>query len=48
MFKYTTVLRPLYRTTCVSKYLRLRTGEFCWSKVLLPASRCWWQLAHLD
>jgi len=27
---------------------QLRTGGFCWSKFLLPACCCWWQLAHLD
>ena len=25
----TTVLRPLYRSTCVSQHLQLRTGGFC-------------------
>jgi len=44
----TTVLRPLYRTTCVSQHPQLRTGGFCWSKVLLPRRPCWRQLAHLD
>jgi len=39
---------PLYRTTCISRHSQLRTGGFCWSKVLLPACRCWWQLAHSD
>ena len=42
----TTVLRPLYRTTCIGRHRQLRTGGFCWSKVLLPACPCWWQLAH--
>jgi len=42
------VLRPLYRSTCVSRHLQLRTGGFCWCKVLLPACHCWWQPAHLD
>jgi len=49
----TTVLRPLYRSTCVSRYLLLRTRGFCWCKVLPPTSlltatsafglgrRCW-------
>ena len=23
-------------------------GWFCWSKVLLPACRCWWQLVHSE
>jgi len=44
----TTVLWPLYRTTCVSRHPQLRTGGFCWSRVLLPTRPCWWQLAHLD
>ena len=30
----TTVLWPLYRSTCVSRHLPLRTGGFCWCKVL--------------
>ena len=30
----TTVLRPLYRSTCISRHLQLRTGGFCWCKVL--------------
>ena len=25
----TTVLQPLYRSTCVSRHLQLRTGGFC-------------------
>jgi len=29
----TIVLRPLYRSTCVSQHLQLRTGGFCWWKV---------------
>jgi len=33
----TAVLRPLYRSTCVSRYLQLRTGGFRWCIVLLPA-----------
>ena len=32
----TTILRPLYRSTCVSRHLQLRTRGFCWCKVLLP------------
>jgi len=36
-----TVLRPLYSSTCVSRPLQLRTGGFCWCKVLLPACPCW-------
>jgi len=40
----TTVLRPLYWSACVSRHIRLRTGEFCcWCKVLLPACPCWRQ-----
>jgi len=34
---YTTVLRPLYRTTCISRHPQSRTGGFSWNKVLLPA-----------
>jgi len=34
------VLRPLYRTICVSRHPQLRTGGFSWSKVLQPACRC--------
>jgi len=30
------VLWPLYRSTYISWYLQLRTGGFCWCKVLLP------------
>ena len=32
----TTVLRPLYRSTCIRWYLQLRAAGFCWCKVLLP------------
>jgi len=42
----TTILQPLYRKTCINRHLQLRTGGFCWSKVLLPACPCWWQLVH--
>jgi len=34
----TTILQPLYRSTCVSRHLQLRTGPCCWCKVLLPPS----------
>ena len=37
----TIVLQPLYRSTCLSQHLQLRTGGFCWCKVLLPAFPCW-------
>jgi len=30
------VLRPLYRSTCVSRQLQLTTRGFCWCKVSLP------------
>jgi len=40
---YYYVLWPLYRTTCVTGHLQLRTGWFCWNKVLLPACPCWRQ-----
>jgi len=36
----TTSLWPLYTLTCISQHLQLRTGGFCWSKVLLPACPC--------
>jgi len=45
------VLRPLYRSTCTSRHLQLRTGGFYWCKVLLPAVPaypCWRQPAHSD
>ena len=32
----TIVLRPLYRSACISWHLQLRTGRFRWCKVLLP------------
>jgi len=41
-------LRPLYRSTCIGWHSQLRTGGFCWCKVLLPACPCWWQPAHLE
>jgi len=41
-------LQPLYRSTCVSWYLQLRTGGFYWCEVLLPAWPCWRQPAHSD
>ena len=44
----TTVLQPLYTSTCVSRHLQLRTGGFCWCNVLQPACPCWWQPAHSD
>jgi len=42
----TTVLRPLYRTICISQHPQFIIGGFCWSKVLLPACPWWRQLAH--
>jgi len=42
------ILRPLHRSTCISRHLQLRTGEICWCKVLLPACPCWRQPVHLD
>jgi len=36
----TTILQPLYRTTCISLHLQLRTAGFCWSKVLLHTCPC--------
>jgi len=44
----TIILRPLYRTICVSRHSQLRTGGLCRSKVLLPTCPCWQQLAHSD
>ena len=35
-----TVLWPLYRSVCVSRHLQLRTGGFCWCKVLMSACFC--------
>jgi len=31
---------------CISQHLQLRTGGFCWCKVLLPACPCWRQPVH--
>jgi len=42
------VLWPIYRSTCISRQLQLRTWWFCWCRVLLPACPCWWQPAHSD
>ena len=41
------VLQPLYRSTCVSRHLQLRSGGFCWCKVLLlhalaDGNQCIW------
>ena len=36
----TTITWQLYRSACVSRQLQLRTGGFCWCKVLLPACPC--------
>jgi len=32
----TTVLWPLYNTTCIRQHLQLRSGGFCWSEVYCP------------
>ena len=37
-----------HRSICVSRHLQLRTGGFCWCKVLLPTCPCWRQPAHSD
>jgi len=37
-----------YRSICVGRHLQLRTGGFCWCKVLLPTCPCWRQPAHSD
>ena len=44
----TTVSLPLYRSTCVSRHLQLRTGGFCWCNILLPTCPCWLQPVHSD
>ena len=44
----TTILWPLYTTTCVSWHPQLRTEGFCCSKVLVPPCPCWWHLARSD
>jgi len=44
----TTILWPLYRSTCVNQQQRLRTGRFCFSQVLLPACPSWRQLLHAN
>ena len=36
----TTVLRPLYTSNYIGQHLQLRTGGFCWCKVLLPTCPC--------
>ena len=33
----TTILRPYYRSTCVSWHLQVKIGGFCWCKVRMPA-----------
>ena len=40
VFSHTAVLWPLYKSTRVSRHLQLRSGGFCWSKVLLAACLC--------
>jgi len=32
----------------MARHPQLRAGVFCWSKVLLPACPCRWQLVHSD
>jgi len=48
--KYSAQKQPFYShytgTTCVSIHPQSRTGQLCWSKVLLPACPCWWHLVH--
>jgi len=43
----TTILWQSWRTTCVSRQPQLRTGGFCWSKVVLPVCPGWWHLPLL-
>ena len=47
-YNQTTILQPLYRSTCVRRHLQLTAGGFCWCKVLLPACLCWLQLVQLN
>ena len=42
------VLWRLYRSTCISWHLQLRTGWFCWCKILLLVCIYWWQAAHSE
>ena len=44
----TTILQPLYRSTCISRHLQSRTGGFCWCQVLLSAFPCWRHPVHSD
>ena len=41
-------LWPSYRSTCISWHLQLKTGGFCWWKVLLPTCPYWQQPVHSD
>jgi len=40
-------LQPLCRSTYGRWHPQLKTGRFCCSKILLPVTPCWWQLAYL-
>jgi len=47
IYSTTIILRPLYKSTCISWHLQLRTGGFCWCRVLLPhaltdGNQCIW------
>ena len=44
----TTILRPLHRSTCISRPLQLSTGGFCWCGVFLPTCPCRRQPMHSD
>jgi len=47
----TTLQKPFhghYTVTCANQHPQLRTGGYCWSKVLLPTHPSWWQVAHSD
>jgi len=42
------LLWQLYRSSCFSQHHQLRTGGFCWCRLLLPACPCWQHPVHLD
>ena len=49
-YTYHNTIQPLFYSHYkgVSQHLQLRTGAFCWCKVLLPTCPCWWQPVHSD
>ena len=48
MHKTTATTTTIRFTAIIQVSLRVRTGWFCWCKVLLPAYPCWQQPAHSD